>query len=99
MGHRNTCERGSGDCARDTGHNVAPDAGCREGERFLPASPQDKRIAPLETDNAAAAPGSTNHQRVDVVLAQRMATGTLAHKKALRVPRVPQDALIDERVV
>ena len=66
-------------------------AGRSQRERFLAAPPQHERIAALQADDAAPAPGGANHQRVDLVLCQRVAAGALADEEPLRVPRVAQD--------
>ena len=68
-------------------------------QRLFAAAPEHERVAALQAHDAAAAARRANHQRVDPLLRQRMAARALADEEPLRVPRVPQHPLVDERVV
>ena len=61
-GRRHGAERGD---ARD---DLERHAGRRERERLLPASPEDERVAALETDDGASLRAVRDEQRVDRLL-------------------------------
>src|SRR5439155_6333352 len=58
-----------------------------------------ERIAAFQTDDAASPPGGANHERVDAVLRQRVTALALADEESLRVPRIAEDPLVNQRVV
>ena len=84
---------------RDAGHHLAANACSAQRKRLLAASSEHERVAALQAHDAAASARGANHQRVDPVLRERMTSRALADEEPLRVPRVPQDPLVDERVI
>ncbi len=79
-----TCRRGHG--RGDPGHHLVPHAGGGEGERLLPATPKDERVAALEAHDAAAVTQrpSVRHEQGVSGLLQRGAAGALTNY--LRTP-------------
>ena len=99
MCDRDAGKRGRGNGARDAGDDVAAHTGSRQRQGLLAAASQHKRVAALQPHDTAAAARGANHERVDSVLRQGMSSGALADEEPLRVPRVPENPLVDERVV
>ncbi len=85
--------------AADPRHHLERHTGGAERDRFFPAASEDKRVAAFEPHDPASATRRANHQRVDLLLRQDVPALALADKESLRVPRVPQDAVVDEGVI
>ncbi len=85
--------------AADARHHLERHTGGAERDRFFPAAPEDKRVAAFEPHDPASATRRANHQRVDLLLRQDVTALALADEESLRVPRVPQNAVVDEGVV
>ena len=81
------------------GHDVERDAGALEREHLLAAAAEDERIAALQPHDAPPAARRADHDAVNRLLRHRLAPGALADEEPLRLPRVAQDPVVDERVV
>ena len=87
------------DDAGHAGDDVERDARPLQRLRFFAAAAEHERVAALEPHHLPAASGRADHQRVDLLLRQRVAAGALADEEPLRAPRQREHALVDERVV
>src|SRR5262249_28060351 len=68
-------------------------------ECLLATAAEDERVAAFEPHDVLAPPGSANHQRVDLLLGQRVAAGPFTDEEPPRVARDPEHTRIDQRVV
>ena len=99
MGHGDARSCGRGDDRRNTGDNLEVEACTGEGERLLPTTPEDERVATFQTHDVAAALREMHQQLVDQLLRHRC-TGTLADVDELGVrPGEREHAGADECVV
>src|SRR5438477_9970519 len=99
MGDRNSRGRRRGDGARDARDDVVWDRRALQRQRFFTATSEYVRIAALQPHHALATACRADHQRVNGVLCHRMTSRTFADEESLRLARVAQDAVVDERVV
>ena len=95
----NSSERGRGDRRADPGNDFVRDGRRFECERFFAAAAEHEWIAALEANDALAASRRADHQPIDRVLGDRMATGALPDEESLRFRCELEQLLGDERVV
>ena len=88
------------ECRRDAGNNRRRDTGGADGFQLFPTTPEDKRVAALEADNALAVLRRGNQQLVDRLLRHRMIALGLADRHAVCVAAdESEDIVADEAVI
>src|SRR5687768_1119904 len=88
-----------GNSSRHAWHNLEGDAGVRERERFLRATTEHERVAPLQPDDALPLLGRADHQLVDRLLRDAVAPCPLAYAEALGPRGATQRLDVYQRVV
>ncbi|OFV92582.1 MAG: hypothetical protein A3H95_06725 [Acidobacteria bacterium RIFCSPLOWO2_02_FULL_64_15] len=99
MRHGNTRQGRCGQGARHARYDINRYPRRLEGPHLLATASEDERVATFQTDNLTAAPRRSNHDGVNGLLSQGVLAGTFSDKKALRLARVSQNPVVDERVV
>ena len=108
MRHRNASQLGRRDRARHAGHDVERNARLPKRQRLFAAAAEHERVAALEPNDAPAAAGGANHHRLNRLLRHRFDASRRAiragaarfpDEEPLRLPRVPQNPVVDERIV
>mgnify|MGYP003694748423 CR=1 FL=1 len=73
--------RGRRDGTRNARHDVVGSSGALQRHHFLAAPAEDERIAAFQPDDASAAPGGADHQRVDGFLRHRVTTAHACRRR------------------
>ena len=79
VGQRAANGSGRGKGGGDAGNNLKWNAGFGQRGHLFGGAAEDKRIAALEADDAAAGAGVLDHQRVDFFLRDGLHAAALAH--------------------
>src|SRR5216684_1288078 len=96
---RNAGPSGRRDRAGHPGHDIERNARLLERLCLLAAPPEDERIAALQPHDTPPALRRPDHDDVNVLLRERVATGTFADEESLRAPRQGDHTFVDQRVV
>jgi hypothetical protein len=99
MRHRNTRQLRRRDRRADARDNLERDTRHRQRERFLGAAAEHERVSAFQPDDALAGARTANHQAVDRLLADALASRALADAEALRVRQAAERLRVDQRVV
>src|SRR5580704_2167423 len=99
MGQGNLCSRRSPQSSRDARNNFELDVRFTQGCNFFTDASKDERIAALEPHYLQARCGESDHEEVDLLLADVLFPAALANVADLRVCRSELEKLRADEIV
>ncbi len=99
MGQGNLCSRSSPQSSRDARNNFKLDVRFTQGCNFFADAPKDERIAALEPHHLQTGCSQSDHEEVDLFLADILFSAALANVADLRVCRGELENLRADEIV
>ena len=99
MRHRNAGQFRRRHGTRNPRHHVEAHPGLLQREGFLTAAAEHERIPALQPNDETSTAGGPDHHRMDSGLPQGLAAGPFADEEPLGLSGVPQNSIVNERVV